>query len=525
MTIGNLPKSIRRRPSHGGHILIGYLPTTKLEHITNKAARRRTIANLFHSCMRRILRPLKTAGVEGVPMASGDGVFRRAHPLYATFVGDYPEQVLVTAVKNGDCPKCDVPHDELGSGQSYPLRDLEKVLDALSHIGDPLRFSRACRAAGIKPIYHPFWEDLPYVNIFQSITPDILHQLYQGVIKHIVSWITDIYGAAEIDARCQRLPPNHNVRIFSKGITTLSRVTGREHNQICRILLALIIDAPLPGNQSPARLICAVRAMLDFLHLAQYPLHSTETLACMKDALDQFHDNKKIFLDLGIHTTFAIPKLHGLDHYMHSIKLFGTTDNYNTEFTERLHIDLAKDAYRATNHKDEYPQMTIWLERKEKILQHHNFIQWRLNGNHDSRTLTSELHPSPPVIVHERQLKMPRHPTLKAVTLEKIVDQYGAPFFRDALARFIVETTMPTLTARQIEAAANDIFLNFRTLPVYHTVKFWNENAEMQGDTVDSIHVRPSRRNKRLGCNVPGRFDTVLVNDGNGKARKVQGGP
>jgi len=33
------------------------------------------------------------------------------------------------------------------------------------------------------------------------------------------------------------------------------------------------------------------------------------------------------------------------------IELFGTTDNYTTEYTERLHIDLAKDAYRATNMK------------------------------------------------------------------------------------------------------------------------------------------------------------------------------
>ncbi|KAJ6565412.1 hypothetical protein B0H10DRAFT_1842561, partial [Mycena sp. CBHHK59/15] len=32
-------------------------------------------------------------------------------------------------------------------------------------------------------IYHPFWEGLPYTNIFQAISPDILHQLYQGIVK------------------------------------------------------------------------------------------------------------------------------------------------------------------------------------------------------------------------------------------------------------------------------------------------------------------------------------------------------
>ncbi|KAJ7906687.1 hypothetical protein B0H13DRAFT_1880374 [Mycena leptocephala] len=45
--------------------------------------------------------------------------------------------------------------------------------------------------------------------------------------------------------------------------------------------------------------------------------------------------------------------------------LFGTSDNYNTEYTERLYIDLAKDAYRSTNRKDEFSQMTLWLEPSE----------------------------------------------------------------------------------------------------------------------------------------------------------------
>lgn len=39
MTIGNIPKDIRRKPSRQAHVLLAYLPTTRLEHVTNKAAR------------------------------------------------------------------------------------------------------------------------------------------------------------------------------------------------------------------------------------------------------------------------------------------------------------------------------------------------------------------------------------------------------------------------------------------------------------------------------------------------------
>jgi hypothetical protein len=141
-----------------------------------------------------------------------------------------------------------------------------------------------------------------------------------------------------------------------------------------------------------------------------------------------FHDNKSIFVDLGVRDEFNLPKLHSCRHYAPYIKSFGTTDNYNTEYTERLHIDLAKEAYRSTNFKDEFPQMTLWLERKEKIYRHENYHQWRLDGC-PSPPLIEDIYPG---IVFERQLKMTKHPTLKSVRMSRLVTDYGATLFRDA---------------------------------------------------------------------------------------------
>lgn len=115
----------------------------------------------------------------------------------------------------------------------------------------PTIFAAACRNAGVKPVYAPFWQHLPFINIYRSITPDILHQLYQGLIKHLVSWLISAFGADEMDARCRRMPPNHNTRIFTKGISTLSRITGQEHRDMCRVLIGIIIDLRLPHGHSP----------------------------------------------------------------------------------------------------------------------------------------------------------------------------------------------------------------------------------------------------------------------------------
>ncbi|KAI0824025.1 hypothetical protein BC628DRAFT_1381212 [Trametes gibbosa] len=588
MTIGNLPKDIRCKPSRRGQILLAYLPTSKLKHILNKAARRRTLANLYHACLGRVLAPLETAGYDGLPVSSGDGLVRRGHPIFAVHVGDYPEQLLVTGCKNGECPKCPIPRTELGqaSDTDRPLRSLQMVLDALATLDEgPREYTKACREAGIKPLFHPFWEHLPYTNVFEAITPDILHQLYQGVVKHLISWIQEAYGSDEIDARCARLPPNHSLRHFASGISGLSHVTGQEHQHMCRILLALIIGLPLPNGASPVRLVRATRALLDFLYLAQYPAHTSDTLELLDGALEMFHANKGVFVDLGIREHFKLPKLHFLGHYRRCIELYGTTDNYDTQFSERLHIDFTKEAYRATNHKDEFSQMTIWLERREKMQQHEAYIAWRLQTdiiltavgdasstsewstslnlllsalpthslpqlsarpqpshappggasnplNHPSTTGLSRASPNsqggrprlypkgttPPT--RRPRLQMTRHPSAKAIPFGDIAAKYGAKYFRDALARFVVEHNdlTSTLTHVEIERKSAGVYFPFRKVSVFHRIKLWIDDPQgllSLTQVADIVHVQPARKNKYDNA-VPARFDTVLINTGTG---------
>ncbi|KAJ7736807.1 hypothetical protein B0H16DRAFT_1326346 [Mycena metata] len=523
MTIGNIPKEIRRKPSRRAYVLLAYLPTSRLSHIKNQAARRRTLANLFHTCLSLITAPLREAGVTGIPIASGDGVLRRGHPIVACYIGDYPEQLLVTCVKTGWCPKGKVDHANLGDGdlKCHP-RNLEKILDALDRLDDGgTVYAKACAEAGIKPIVHPFWEHLPYTNIFLSITSDVLHQLYQGIIKHLIAWLKECLGEAELDARCRRLPPNHNIRLFMKGISHLNRVTGREHDQISRFLLGIIIDIKLPNALSPVRLVAAVRAVLDFTYTAQYPTHSTESLAALEDARMRFHRNKSIFVDLGVRADFNLPKLHGMEHYPENVTLFGTLDNNNTEYTERLHIDLAKDAYRSTNRKDEFSQMTLWLERKEKILRHDQFVDWKLAGSPPPPIVK----PLNPGIIYERELTMAKHPTYKAVKFDTLETAYGAPFFRDCLSRYIVGLTDPERSDAQIERGANSFDVPFNAVPVFQRIKFSTSDPYAKNPTnsiVDSIHVQPQKTLKS-GAMIPARFDTALVNTGNGGKTGVTG--
>ncbi len=521
LTIGNLPKEFRSKPSQRSQILLAYLPTSKLEHIKNHAARRRTVTNVFHACMDRILSPLKEAGLSGLPMHTGDGRTFRTHPIYAAFSGDYPEQVLVTGIKSGQSVKSRVPPDEIGEEHNnYPLRDMATTLHILQLAdSSPTEFTQACNEAGIKPIPHPFWKDLPYSNVFLSIVPDILHQLHQGVFKHLFTWLKETFDTLELDERCKKMPPNSNVRHFFKGISPLSRISGKEHTEIAKILLGLVVGLPLPNRLSSDRLLRTTKALLDFIYLAQLPIQSNTTLDALEDALHRFHINKSIFVDLGVRANFQIPKLEFLREYRRCIQLFGTPDNFNTEYTERLHIDFAKDAYAASNHKDEYPQMTMWLLRKEKVNQHDKYIRWRLAGSPP----IAGLNPLKPIL--PTHLKMTKFPSVKSAHFDTIIAAYHAMWFHKALARYIEHHNSPTLTRRQLEAAASEYEFNFQTVRIYHHAKIWGSDFARyrhSANEYDVVHATPSRSSAR-GREVPGRFDAVLISDGTGGPIGVKG--
>ncbi|KDQ64017.1 hypothetical protein JAAARDRAFT_187399 [Jaapia argillacea MUCL 33604] len=201
--------------------------------------------------------------------------------------------------------------------------------------------------------------------------PDVLHQLYQGMFKHLVSWCQLALGKDELDQCIHHLPPAYVTRHFKNGISALSQISGGEWKDMACILLVCL------AGKIPNSAIVACRSLLDFIYQAQNTTHNNTTLGYMQDTLNTFQQNRAIFIKMGIRKDFNIPKFHSLLHYINAICLYGTTDNYNTEMFERLHIDLAEEAWRATNRKDEHPQMIQWVTHQEKIASFESYISWR----------------------------------------------------------------------------------------------------------------------------------------------------
>ena len=73
LTIGNISKTIRRKPTKGASMVIGYLPVDSFKDVANDSLRIQLKGELLHCALEAIIEPLKKASEEGVPMWCVDG--------------------------------------------------------------------------------------------------------------------------------------------------------------------------------------------------------------------------------------------------------------------------------------------------------------------------------------------------------------------------------------------------------------------------------------------------------------------
>ncbi|KAG1816422.1 uncharacterized protein BJ212DRAFT_1446949 [Suillus subaureus] len=330
----------------------------------------------------------------------------------------------------------------------------------------------------LQSIYKPFWANMPHANIFLAFTPDLLHQVHKGVFKdHLVRWCQQIIGEDEMDTQFKAMADYPGLHHFKTGISTVKQWTGSEHKQMQAV-----------------------------------PRYT---------ALSVFHAHKDVLKELSICEHFNIPTIHQLTHYVQSITLFGAIDGFNTELPERLHIDFAKDTYRATNKHDYEEQMVLWLQRQEAVFLQGAYLDWlaQVPLSHgwtqdDSNTYDSDLdsdldsHETPPydsdsdldLDSHETEqmmhvlAKAPVHPHR---SVQEIVTSHGATDFLTALQCFI-QKNIPGCT---VIPGVQDHFDVYRQVIIV-----------MPAD----LHIRATPERLSSGCKpgCPAWFDMVLIFDG-----------
>ncbi|QRV83905.1 plasma membrane ATPase 4 [Ceratobasidium sp. AG-Ba] len=340
----NLPKHYRRKISKRANVLIGYLPVPKLDCVPDKEERRKARRNLFHQCLKSLLKPL----------AEGENGWR--WNATTEECGAYIQFLPLKPGQRGDLHNA-----------TYRTRDA--VIDAMKEEAET--GSAKFRRLGLFQA-EPFWENHKYTDMGCLLTPDLLHQLHKGILKdHLTKWAAHIVGSKVIDERHKTMPEYHGMRHFKNGISAVSQWTGRELKEMAKVLLPVIADC----NHE---VVQAARSILDFVYLAHSSSLTDSEIEAMEKALRIFHEHKYVFRQSGALSTkkgfHAIPKIHMISHYSHIIRKLGTPDGYNTETSERLHIDFAKLGYRASNKVNATKQMALYIQRIEALAMHASYL-------------------------------------------------------------------------------------------------------------------------------------------------------
>lgn len=359
----------------------------KCSHIKNDVERGLVQQQLWHDCMAIVTEPLIEAGTHGVEILCGDGNVRDVFPIVLSYSADFPEQCLIGCNKQSHCPMCNADEKNRGDlpsdGDERRFRVTAEIVRALDDQMDGMRHkSRTYDEFGLKAI-QPFFVNLPHIDLDTLFTPDLLHQLHSGCFKdHLLQWFKTIMGRSEFDARFQKVSPFPGLRHFKKAISTLSQSTGKEMKELEKIFTVVIKGAP---KVSPEARKAAV-ALLHFIYLAQLPCQSDRSIKALQTALQQFHKYKHVFVDSagkickGFH---GIPKFHSLEHYARLILSKGSPDGFSTEAPERLHIEFAKKAFRATNKHEFIVQMIRWLQRQSSLDLARSYLEWCISRSSD----------------------------------------------------------------------------------------------------------------------------------------------
>ncbi|KAG9077775.1 hypothetical protein FS749_010301 [Ceratobasidium sp. UAMH 11750] len=402
-TLANIDNETRLKESRSAWILVAIIPVSKwTAKMANNPGLTKSAKSelagvlnrrLFHRCMSVITRPLRRVVPHQV--VDPDGCIRLVLYVLWAYIADLEEQLVIAGLGSKCCPHCLTQGVDLGDQNCQHertsktiLADIQKVKQTMQtlHGEDNLEtateFLNESKKYGLCGVKNPFWVEIPGVDISKVLSLDLLHGFYKCFYDHIFKWNLTRLKPAELDTRIRSQVQLSGDRVFPKGASHLSQVSGKEHRDLLRTHVATVADGPNGGN---AKVTIATRAVADCIYLAQYKSLSTKELDDYTRSYNVFHENKSAWIENesragknGVIDHFNIPKLHNARHVPEQVVLKGAITNYSTETMERLHIDFIKEGYRASNRREWLQQLIRWVEKHERARNFRAWIKWRL---------------------------------------------------------------------------------------------------------------------------------------------------
>ncbi|KAN0129867.1 hypothetical protein V8E53_012339 [Lactarius tabidus] len=146
--------------------------------------------------------------------------------------------------------------------------------------------------------------DVLVTNIYQVLTPDLLHQLIKGTFKdHIVTWVEQYIRAmhppaqadkilADIDRRIAAVLPFPGLCHFHEG-RRFKQWTGNNSKGLMKVYVPAIV------GYIPSEMVKAVLTLIDLCYLVRHNVINETAVAQIQSMLDQFYHHQEILRDVG----------------------------------------------------------------------------------------------------------------------------------------------------------------------------------------------------------------------------------
>ncbi|KAJ7189371.1 hypothetical protein GGX14DRAFT_538195 [Mycena pura] len=328
-----------RRAHRNAVSLVGFLaiPKTDREH-QNSAEFRTFRRRLFHASLRQIFSSLKPGMTIPEVVEFGDGHFRRVIYGLGPYIADYPEQVLLACVVQGWCARCHASNKDLdGEGGRRTQAHTQCLFDAF----DP---KALWDQYGVLPDVLPFTWGFPRADIYELLSPDLLHQVIKGTFKdHLVTWVGEYLELVH-------------------GKSEAAKIMADIDRRIAAVYL------PAIEGHVPPQMVRAFSAFLDFCYLVRRNVINDTTLGRIREALARYHRERVIFEASGVCPNgFCLPRQHSLTHYDTLITEFAAPNGLCSSITESKHIKAVKEPWRRSSKYEALHQMLTINDRLDNL--------------------------------------------------------------------------------------------------------------------------------------------------------------
>ncbi|KAF7981243.1 hypothetical protein HWV62_34611 [Athelia sp. TMB] len=375
ISLANISATVRTKSSHHAFVLLALLPVPKFLE-KRKKVRGILGDRLIHECLDFILQPLKLAAQVGIMMSDPLGQKRFCYTPLAAYMVDTQEAIMLATVAGKTSHVTMANYKQFGDSfrheprtSSTTLAQRHAIQQEVGLDDDLAVYAREAMKFRLSGVKSAFWRDWAGAEPCRFLTPEPLHHWHKAFWDHDAKWCIRAVGGDEIDFRFSLIPRRVGFRYFKEGISKLKQVTGREHRDVERYMVAVIADA------TPKQFTTSIRAMMDFRYLAQAPTVNDNDCTHIEAALAEFHQHKQAILDAGARVgkgnrpinNWYIPKLEMLHSVVQNIQDNGAANQFSADITENGHITLVKDPARGGNNQDYEAQIVRALDRTDKL--------------------------------------------------------------------------------------------------------------------------------------------------------------